>query len=63
MATAEKNKPALTDEVRTSLRGKMNVEVAAMVANGDLDRQAAMEFLLERATAKATRKGLIEATS
>lgn len=64
MATKDNgNRPALTDEIRTMLRGKMNVEVAALVATGDLDAQAAGEFLLERATNKAIRKDLIAVTA
>lgn len=63
MATTNGHKSALTDEIRTMLSGKMNVEVAAMVASGDLDAEAAGEFLLARATKKATNKGLIGATA
>lgn len=51
----------LTDEIRAACSGKMNVEIAAMVAKGDLTADQAGEFLLDRATAKAKRKGLIEA--
>jgi hypothetical protein len=51
----------LNDEHRAMLKGKMNVEIAAMVAKDELPATVAGQFLLERATAKAQRKGLIEA--